>query len=541
MLSQLTKGLVDGRPFGFVSVREFGATGNGATDDSPAFNAASANLPDGSVLIIPPGAYRLNAKWVHNKNITILGYGAELISYVADDDSFAIGGNGSIYGLTFTLAVDKTARGYNLFNHTDGFYKQYVDCTFRSDNGFRKVDALWHGSGGKNYVAFRNCRFAMAYYSIGARVWAAANTNDSHITFDTCEFFYLAIGALISGDSGSLVDNVQFNNCTFFQIRNESGAVPDGNKHDYAESTVAASANAGSTTLSLASATGFAVGMPIAVGNVLTYEVNRIDAISGNILTLSRPLIGPVSQGTLVIGGGVCVAALGFSQNIRLANCHLESAAVGAWLSMTRYTDFDTCTFSTMRKATVRDGSHYTLFKNCSFPTKDFAVVRLKNTVQAADYFPANSIYLIGSGVVDRSGSISLTNFTLVEDPDATGESIVIVGADPIVEKNHYFQQVGSTRLFYRRVTLANTGTFSEFPSAARGVFEIFADNGPATIFSLWTGGEPREMASSATSVAYSDLAGAMCILYDPGNLRPYLKNNLGATRTFTIMGWLEG
>lgn len=62
MLSQLVKGLVDGRPFRIVSVTEFGAKGNGVADDTAALQSAidavNAAAPESRILWVPPGVYR---------------------------------------------------------------------------------------------------------------------------------------------------------------------------------------------------------------------------------------------------------------------------------------------------------------------------------------------------------------------------------------------------------------------------------------------------------------------------------------------------
>lgn len=72
-----------------ISVKDFGAVGNNTTDDGPAFNAAIAAVfsnPNGGMLYIPPGQYRIDTpiSFVYPGNVShphgILGYGAELIS-----------------------------------------------------------------------------------------------------------------------------------------------------------------------------------------------------------------------------------------------------------------------------------------------------------------------------------------------------------------------------------------------------------------------------------------------------------------------------
>lgn len=72
---------------GVVSVRDYGATGDGETDDSDAFAAAVAVMSEGETLVIPPGAYVLSSGWtVTDKNIGVECQGELLLT----DDSGSV-------------------------------------------------------------------------------------------------------------------------------------------------------------------------------------------------------------------------------------------------------------------------------------------------------------------------------------------------------------------------------------------------------------------------------------------------------------------
>jgi len=67
-----------------VSVKDFGAVGDGTTDDLAAFNAAVASMNDDGVLIIPTGTYYLSDLWHVNRPISIDGQNSKLIGGGAD-------------------------------------------------------------------------------------------------------------------------------------------------------------------------------------------------------------------------------------------------------------------------------------------------------------------------------------------------------------------------------------------------------------------------------------------------------------------------
>jgi len=60
----------------FVSVRDFGAAGDGATDDTDAFLAAIGMLPNGGTINVPPGKYRVTAQVTLKRSHLLLGQGA---------------------------------------------------------------------------------------------------------------------------------------------------------------------------------------------------------------------------------------------------------------------------------------------------------------------------------------------------------------------------------------------------------------------------------------------------------------------------------
>jgi hypothetical protein len=62
--------------------QDFGATGDGVTDDTTAFVSAISSMPTGSVLFIPPGRYVLTSHLVIRTRLIIKGAGSTLTTLV---------------------------------------------------------------------------------------------------------------------------------------------------------------------------------------------------------------------------------------------------------------------------------------------------------------------------------------------------------------------------------------------------------------------------------------------------------------------------
>lgn len=121
-----------------IDVREFGAVGDGVTDDTASVRAAIAALPDGGILFLPPGGRYLirgnNILNVDARDVTVIGYGAELWSENSEDPETAgpaffpqlkFRRNARLYGLSwrggiFTIATRRFrafgGRSYHLHN-----------------------------------------------------------------------------------------------------------------------------------------------------------------------------------------------------------------------------------------------------------------------------------------------------------------------------------------------------------------------------------------------------------------------------------------
>jgi hypothetical protein len=86
-----------------VSVKDFGAVGDGITDDTLAFQRAFnyANSVGGGTVYMPPGRYRkadtAGSTWVMYSNTTLAGAGAASVIFFDDKDTVARSGNDMLY------------------------------------------------------------------------------------------------------------------------------------------------------------------------------------------------------------------------------------------------------------------------------------------------------------------------------------------------------------------------------------------------------------------------------------------------------------
>lgn len=101
-----------------ISVKQYGAVGDGVADDTAAFVAAVSALPTtGGSIFIPPGSYKYSTFTI-NKACSLLGAGrgnTELICSSGTNDGIVVSANFvKIAGLSFSASVARTAGAYIL-------------------------------------------------------------------------------------------------------------------------------------------------------------------------------------------------------------------------------------------------------------------------------------------------------------------------------------------------------------------------------------------------------------------------------------------
>ena len=229
-----------------VSVKDFGAVGDGSNDDTTAITAAFTAAAAGSILSFPPGTYKVSGVNVTGKAITLMGYGATLnctgatgaIQKTDHGNKLIVKGlsfTGSGAGINFTAAPSNNTGNELLvcdcnFATSAGTYGIYSiggrehiikNCYF---TGINTGSGIYFSQSVSPFVS--NCIFAgvpTAPYGVN---YPGTNTGyDAGLILRDCEIMGWATGVSIVGlDGWSVLDGctVDFNTNSLFLATNEA-------------------------------------------------------------------------------------------------------------------------------------------------------------------------------------------------------------------------------------------------------------------------------------------------------------------------------
>lgn len=222
-----------------ISVKDFGAIGDGSADDTTAFrNALNALYGKTACLFIPAGNYRISSRIDFdlgaNTHIEIRGAGNNLVEIRAVGASQSVfkitGPSGNIWlnSVTPNGSIDfkdLSFACYGGFNSTGICLEIQTGCvlggpsknstfenvTFRCDNGYWGVQVLFHNTA---QIHFTNCMFYSGNNvraGIGVKIDCDAGSDGSGLYFTQCDFYFLHHGVY----HGDHFEGVSFNTCGF--------------------------------------------------------------------------------------------------------------------------------------------------------------------------------------------------------------------------------------------------------------------------------------------------------------------------------------
>lgn len=203
-----------------ANIREFGATGDGSTDDSTAITAALATLSSGGTLLCPAGTYyRSSASPVMSittSNINVVGAGIGVTIFKqggAGDGIDITGADGvGLYSLS-VVGNDTGAKGIAISNGRDvaiqrvnvsGFLNNAVDASGTSYHGVLRDSRITAGNGATGTAAMllgagaTSWRADNSWFNVGGSVGAtryASCVDCSDATFDQ----FTSIGCIYDG------------------------------------------------------------------------------------------------------------------------------------------------------------------------------------------------------------------------------------------------------------------------------------------------------------------------------------------------------
>lgn len=200
-----------------VSVKDFGAVGDGVADDTAAFNSAIAAS---NYIYIPEGTYLVNITLDAKRGYTFKGAGRDVtnLKNFTDSPVFTLDASSGDCKFNVFEGFRIINRDKAVYTNAIGFYQigsGALECDF---NEFRSLEivSMKHGFQFTSRSIWNSFEDVHVYDSISDGFKAVVTDNCSGFSFRQCRFGQNGgHGMYVSKDSGDLLANWTFNNVTF--------------------------------------------------------------------------------------------------------------------------------------------------------------------------------------------------------------------------------------------------------------------------------------------------------------------------------------
>ena len=179
-----------------VSVKDFGAKGDGTTDDAAAITAAIAAMTTGGILYFPTGSYVVASTIIVDKDDVILDFNNQSVSYSASYVKIGSGDFG-IYNVMFAITANRVTC-------VNGQFKQGA---FTDSGSF-----VWYATTAQSGIVDK-CKFYDEPYVIVNGVYGLTNgvaiqtrTGSTDIKITNC-YFYNCSGSISMQGKNGVIDN----------------------------------------------------------------------------------------------------------------------------------------------------------------------------------------------------------------------------------------------------------------------------------------------------------------------------------------------
>jgi hypothetical protein len=297
-----------------VNVKDFGAIGDGVTDDSQAIQNAIDATPNGGKLYIPTGTYLITTGLTRTNSITIQGdgiYGAggTVLIYTGNGDAFTYGPSGGAgAGARFQdFRIEGTASGQNgivvknVYNQIK-FEKIAIDGFSGSGANGAYLEDCWD-------IQFSKCSFSQNYNGLSCGIGATFGVVNA-CSWINCEFNSCPnVGLSIQSGSNNTIFGCDFSGVGKIGVDLAANLSPGTNracKSNYIGSSYFEGANTGGEIALIRVGASSTISASLIQGNVidapyLDFQGDYININNAWATIIRDPQVGAIAVGKYAI------------------------------------------------------------------------------------------------------------------------------------------------------------------------------------------------------------------------------------------------